>query len=90
MSLKIRACNGWIRCTCRSNKFGYFDHFTRRKSIRRVTSGTSTARLAATVVIGIASVVAVVWFAGKVFRVGLLMYGKAPNFAALIRWVRMP
>ncbi|MBK7042989.1 MAG: hypothetical protein IPH50_04395 [Rhodanobacteraceae bacterium] len=52
--------------------------------------GTSTVRLVATVVIGIVSVVAVVWFAGKVFRVGLLMYGKTPNFAALIRWVRMP
>jgi len=30
-----------------------------------------------------------VWFAAKVFRVGLLMYGKPPNFRTLIRWVRM-
>ena len=30
-----------------------------------------------------------VWFAAKVFRVGLLMYGKPPNFKTLIRWVRM-
>ncbi|MEZ6244357.1 MAG: ABC transporter permease, partial [Phycisphaerales bacterium] len=29
------------------------------------------------------------WFAAKVFRVGLLMYGKPPNFRTLIRWVRM-
>ena len=29
------------------------------------------------------------WFAAKVFRVGLLMYGKPPNLATLIRWVRM-
>ncbi|MEM7756353.1 MAG: ABC transporter permease, partial [Planctomycetota bacterium] len=30
-----------------------------------------------------------VWFAAKVFRVGLLMFGKPPNFATLIKWVRM-
>ncbi|MEZ6235147.1 MAG: ABC transporter permease [Phycisphaerales bacterium] len=29
------------------------------------------------------------WFAAKVFRVGLLMYGKPPNLATLIKWVRM-
>ncbi|GIK18865.1 MAG: ABC transporter permease [Leptolyngbya sp. PLA2] len=30
-----------------------------------------------------------VWTAAKVFRVGLLMFGKPPNFRTLIRWVRM-
>ncbi len=39
--------------------------------------------------IGVASVFAAMWFAGKVFRVGLLMHGKPPNFATLVRWVRM-
>ena len=38
--------------------------------------------------IGVASVVAAVWFAAKVFRIGLLMYGKPPDFATLIRWAR--
>jgi ABC-2 type transport system permease protein len=38
--------------------------------------------------IGIAGVFAAVWFAAKVFRVGILMFGKAPNLATLIRWVR--
>jgi ABC-type Na+ efflux pump permease subunit len=31
---------------------------------------------------------ATMWFAAKVFRVGLLMYGKPPNFGTLVRWVR--
>jgi ABC-2 type transport system permease protein len=30
-----------------------------------------------------------VWFAAKVFRVGLLMHGKPPSFATLIKWARM-
>lgn len=30
-----------------------------------------------------------VWLAGKVFRIGLLMYGKPPNLLTLWRWIRM-
>jgi ABC-2 type transport system permease protein len=41
-----------------------------------------------TVVIGFGAACAAVWFAAKVFRIGLLMHGKAPNFATLIRWAR--
>jgi ABC-type Na+ efflux pump permease subunit len=38
--------------------------------------------------IGALGVVGAVWFASKVFRIGLLMFGKPPNFATLVRWVR--
>jgi ABC-2 type transport system permease protein len=38
--------------------------------------------------IGIGSAYCAVWFAAKVLRIGLLMFGKAPDFATLIRWVR--
>jgi ABC-type Na+ efflux pump permease subunit len=40
------------------------------------------------IAIGVASVCAAMWLASKVFRIGLLMYGKPPDFATLIRWVR--
>ena len=40
------------------------------------------------IVIGLASVVGAVWVAAKVFRIGLLMYGKPPDLKTLIRWVR--
>lgn len=43
----------------------------------------------ASIVVGILTVLACLWLAGKVFRVGVLMYGKPPNFATLIRWIRM-
>ena len=38
--------------------------------------------------LGLVGVVAALWFAAKVFKIGLLMYGKPPNFATLIRWAR--
>ena len=41
------------------------------------------------IAIGVVSIYAAIWFAAKVFRVGVLMYGKPPNFATLIKWVRM-
>ena len=40
------------------------------------------------IAIGVAGVVGAVWFASKVFRIGLLMFGKPPNFGTLVRWVR--
>lgn len=34
------------------------------------------------------SFVAMVWFAGKIYRVGIFMHGKKPSFKELIKWVR--
>ena len=30
-----------------------------------------------------------VWFASKIFRIGLLLHGKPPSFGTLIKWARM-
>ena len=38
---------------------------------------------------GLAGAVAVVWFAAKVFKIGLLMQGKPPSFGTLVKWARM-
>jgi ABC-2 type transport system permease protein len=41
-----------------------------------------------TILVGLGAAAAAVWFAAKVFKIGLLMHGKPPNFATLIRWAR--
>ncbi|MBP7146332.1 MAG: ABC transporter permease [Acidobacteria bacterium] len=46
-------------------------------------------QVALAIAIGIGGVYASLWCAAKIFRIGLLMYGKPPNFMTLIRWVRM-
>lgn len=40
------------------------------------------------ILIGVVSVYVAVWCAARVFRIGLLMTGKPPNFRTLIRWIR--
>jgi ABC-2 type transport system permease protein len=41
-----------------------------------------------TVLVGLAAAAGAVWFAAKIFKIGLLMHGKPPNFATLVRWAR--
>ena len=41
-----------------------------------------------TILVGLGAASAAIWFAGKVFKIGLLMHGRPPNFATLIRWAR--
>jgi ABC-type Na+ efflux pump permease subunit len=57
----------------------------------RLTSSTPPPawQVWASIALGIGGVFAAVWFASKVFRVGLLMYGKPPSFGTLVRWARM-
>ncbi len=43
----------------------------------------------ASVVVGAVGVYAALWFAARVFKVGLLMYGKPPTFGTLVKWARM-
>jgi ABC-2 type transport system permease protein len=42
-----------------------------------------------TVLVSVGAAFVALWFAGKVFKVGLLMFGKPPNLATLIKWARM-
>jgi ABC-2 type transport system permease protein len=46
-------------------------------------------QIALSIAIGLVSVCFAAWAAAKVFRIGVLLYGKPPNFATLFRWIRM-
>lgn len=41
-----------------------------------------------TMAVGLAAAFVTIWFAAKIFKVGLLMHGKPPNLATLVRWAR--
>jgi ABC-type Na+ efflux pump permease subunit len=57
----------------------------------RLASGTPPPawQVVATMVVGLLAASVAVWFAAKIFKIGLLMHGKPPNFATMIRWARM-
>jgi ABC-2 type transport system permease protein len=40
------------------------------------------------IVILVMSLVFLIWLAGKIFRVGILMYGKRPTLPELLKWIR--
>lgn len=43
----------------------------------------------ASIGVGVIGSFVAAWAAGKIFRIGVLMYGKPPNVATLLRWIRM-
>ncbi len=45
-------------------------------------------QIPATILWGYMSVAMMVWMAAKIFRIGVLMYGKPPNPIELIKWLR--
>ena len=45
-------------------------------------------QIPATILWGYACVVGMVWMAAKIFRVGVLMYGKPPSPLQLLKWLR--
>ena len=42
------------------------------------------------ILIMVVSIACCTWVAAKIYRVGILMYGKRPNLAELGRWIRQP
>ncbi len=40
------------------------------------------------IVINLATIVATAWLAARIYRIGVLMYGKRPTLPEIIRWVR--
>jgi ABC-2 type transport system permease protein len=58
--------------------------------ILRVTADEAVPawQIPATILWGYACVLGMIWMAAKIFRIGVLMYGKPPSPLQLLKWVR--
>ena len=56
--------------------------------VARIPYGIPLWEIILSLVILYASFTAMVWFAAKIYRVGIFMYGKKPTFKELYKWMR--
>lgn len=56
--------------------------------VARVPYGIPGWEVVLSLVVLIASFIGMVWLAGKIYRVGIFMYGKKPTIKEIIRWTR--
>ena len=54
----------------------------------RIPYGIPLWEIILSLVILYASFTAMVWFAAKIYRVGIFMYGKKPTLREMFRWIR--
>lgn len=54
----------------------------------RIPSGVPTGEIILSLALLYASIILIVWFTAKIYRVGIFMYGKKPNVKELIKWAR--
>lgn len=54
----------------------------------RIPFGVSAWELALSMVILYGSAIGLAWVAGRIYRVGILMYGKKPSYKEMIKWIR--
>jgi ABC-2 type transport system permease protein len=55
--------------------------------VRYAAGPVPITQLAVSLLVLAVAVVAVVWVAGRIYRVGILMYGKKPGLREVLRWV---
>jgi len=56
--------------------------------LRTTIADPPTWQVMLSILILIISAVAIAWIAGRIYRVGILMYGKKPTIPEILRWVR--
>ncbi len=68
----------------------FFPPVTSMVMVLRLSAGSSAGFLEifSTIAVLIVSVIFVIWLAAKVFRTGILMYGKKPSLREVARWLR--
>ena len=56
--------------------------------LRTAVSEPPAWQILLSIAILIATTIGLAWFAGRIYRVGILMYGKKPTIPEILRWVR--
>lgn len=54
----------------------------------RIPFGVATWELALSLVILYASAIGMTWIASRIYRVGILLYGKKPSYKELFKWIK--
>ena len=57
-------------------------------SMVRLPLGAPVWQTVLSLVVLYTSALTLIWMAGKIYRVGILMYGKKPSFSEMIKWMR--
>jgi ABC-2 type transport system permease protein len=56
--------------------------------LMRIPFGVPWWQIAVSMVLLLLTFLAIVWFAAKIYRVGILMYGKKPTYKELYKWLK--
>ena len=56
--------------------------------VRWSLAAVPPAQLAISLTLGVLALLGVTWVASKIYRTGILMYGKKPSFAEVFRWIK--
>jgi ABC-2 type transport system permease protein len=56
--------------------------------IRMGMTTVSPIEIAGSMVVAVLGSVAAMWISGRIYRVGMLMYGKKPSFSEIAKWIR--
>jgi ABC-2 type transport system permease protein len=51
-------------------------------------TSVSPFTIAGSIVVAILGCIGAVWLSARIYRVGMLMYGKKPSFAEVAKWIR--
>jgi len=71
-----------------SQVFSYIPFTSPVVMLMRIPFGVPLWQQIISVVILFATFIAMVWFAAKIYRVGILMYGKKPTYKEIFKWLK--
>ena len=56
--------------------------------LMRIPFGVPWWQIVISILLLIGSIILMIWFAGKIYRIGILMYGKKPSYKELFKWLK--